>query len=79
MKSNHIKVFLGITQIIISVWYFYQNTRNSILIATLLFLSGLITLIADKKSAFLVKLKNSLQIIAGVVVVILLIKLILNW
>lgn len=79
MKSNYIKIFLGITQIVISVWYFYQNTRNSILIAALLFLSGIITLIVDKQSTFLVKLKNGLQIIAGILVLFIFVKLILDW
>ncbi|MDQ3180267.1 MAG: hypothetical protein M3Q33_07080 [Acidobacteriota bacterium] len=76
MKLNILGKLLAVIQILIAIWYFDWQSWNQIFISILLFLSGIISLLVDKQSVFLAKLKKCLQVIAGIVVVIILVKLI---
>lgn len=76
MKLNILGILLGSIQILLAIWYFDWQSWNQILVSNLLFLSGIITLLADKQSVFLTRLKKCLQVIAGVFVVVLIIKVI---
>lgn len=76
MKLNILGILLAVIQILFAVWYFDWQSWNQILVSVLLFLSGIITLLADQQSIFLLKLKNRLQIVSGIIIVIILIKLI---
>ena len=75
MKSNILGKLLAVIQILLAIWYFDWQNWNQIFISTLLFLSGVIGFLIDAQSKFLTKVKKLLQIIAGVIVVILLVKL----
>lgn len=76
MKSNILGKLLAVIQILIAIWYFDWQSWSQIFISILLFLSGIVNLLVDKQSVFLVKLKKRLQVIAGIFVVIIFIKLI---
>jgi len=76
MKLNILGKLLAAIQILIAIWYFDWQSWNQIFISILLFLSGIIGFLIDTQSKFLEKLKKCLQVIAGMVVVIILIKLI---
>ena len=75
MKLSFFGKLLGIAQILFAVWYFNWQSWNQILVSVLLFLGGVITFLADSQSKPVIKLKNSLQVISGVAIVIFLIKL----
>ena len=63
-------------QILIAIWYFDRLNGNQIFVSVLLFMSGIIGFLVGTQSKFLIKLKERLQIIAGIIVVVLLVKLI---
>lgn len=78
MKSDIIGKLLAVALILVAIWTFDWHSWNQIFISVLLFLSGIIILLMEKKSLFSTKLKNFLQFVSIIIVIIMLINFILS-
>ena len=75
MKLTILGKLLAVLQILVAIWYFDWNSWNHVIVSFLLFISGVVTLIAGSRSRRLMGIKHALQIVGLVTVVFLLIKL----
>lgn len=74
MNLKILGILLGISVILIAIWNFDRNSWNQIIISTLLFSSGLITLLTDSESKFLQEARGILLYVAGIIVIFLIFK-----
>ncbi len=77
MKRKKFEILLAIIQILLAFWYFDWNSWTSIIVAGLLFLSGVMIFLTGFQSKILSKIKEFIYIIGFLLVFILLIKILL--